>query len=135
MPSATKTHTPSVISDRCVDAARPLKVICIGAGISGILAAINLPQQVQNLDLTIYDKNEELGGTWFENKYPGCACGEVCCLIAAGKDTLIAHQTYPLIAISYPSKPTPHGHHSTPKPLKFSYIGRNWQTSMAAENT
>lgn len=135
MPSATNAHTPSVISDRCVDAARPLKVICIGAGISGILAAINLPQQVQKLDLTIYDKNEELGGTWFENKYPGCACGEFCRLIAAGKHTLIAHQTYPLIAINCPSKPTPDGHHSTPKPLKFSNTGRSWQTSMAAGNT
>lgn len=135
MPSATNTHTPPVISDRCVDAARPLKVICIGAGISGILAAINLPQQVQNLDLTIYDKNEELGGTWFENSYPGCACGEFCRLIVVGKHALIAHQTYHLIAINCPLKPTLHGHHSTPKPLKFLNTGRNWQISMAAGNT
>ena len=124
MPSATNKQTPSVMPDRCVDAARPLKVICIGAGISGILAAINLPQQVQNLDLTIYDKNEELGGTWFENKYPGCACGELCRFIVAGKHTLIAHQTYPLIAISCPSKPTLRGLHSTPKPLRSSNTGR-----------
>ena len=62
-------------ADRCIDSARPLKVICIGAGISGILAAIKLPQQVQNLELILYDKNKELGGTWFENHYPGVACG------------------------------------------------------------
>ena len=135
MPSATNTHTPSVIFDRCVDAARPLKVICVGAGISGILAAINLPQQVQNLDLTIYDKNEELGGTWFENKYPGCACGELYRFMVAGKHTLIAHQTYPLIAISYPSKQTPHGLHSTLKPRRSLNTGRNWRTSMTAGNT
>ena len=134
MPSATNTQTPSVIPDRCVDAARPLRVICIGAGISGILAAINLPQQVQKLDLTVYDKNEELGGTWFENKYPGCACGELCRFMVAGKHTLIAYQIYPLIAISCPSKPTPRGPHSMPKPLKSLNTGRNWQTSMAAGN-
>ncbi len=76
MPSATNHSFGSIVSDRTIDNVRPLKVICIGAGVSGILAAINLPKQVQQLDLAIYDKNEELGGTWFGNKYPGCACGE-----------------------------------------------------------
>lgn len=75
MPTATHLQSGTIISNRSVDSVRPLKVICIGAGISGILAAINLPKQVQKLDLIIYEKNEELGGTWFENKYPGCACG------------------------------------------------------------
>lgn len=65
------------ISERSVDEARPLKVIYIGAGISGILAAIKFRQAVPNLDLTIYEKNTDLGGTWFENKYPGCACGVI----------------------------------------------------------
>lgn len=71
-----KYYTP-FISERSVDEARPLKVIYIGAGISGILAAIKYRQAVPNLDLTIYEKNRELGGTWFENKYPGCACGVI----------------------------------------------------------
>lgn len=71
-----KYFTP-FISERSVDEARPLKVIYIGAGISGILAAIKFREAVPNLDLTIYEKNSELGGTWFENKYPGCACGTI----------------------------------------------------------
>ncbi|OQU98935.1 hypothetical protein CLAIMM_04644 [Cladophialophora immunda] len=25
-------------------------------------------------DLTLYEKNDDFGGTWYENKYPGCAC-------------------------------------------------------------
>ncbi|KAI9840562.1 MAG: hypothetical protein M1837_001542 [Sclerophora amabilis] len=67
--------SPSMhIPNRSIDSVRPLKVICVGAGISGILAAIRLPQRVQKLDLTIYDKNKDLGGTWFENDYPGVAC-------------------------------------------------------------
>ncbi|KAF5661752.1 monooxygenase [Fusarium heterosporum] len=28
----------------------------------------------QNYALTIYEKNPQVGGTWFENTYPGCAC-------------------------------------------------------------
>ncbi|KAH6880730.1 flavin-binding monooxygenase [Thelonectria olida] len=51
-----------------------MKVIVIGAGISGILASIRLPRRIPNLDLVVYDKNPEVGGTWYENKYPGIAC-------------------------------------------------------------
>lgn len=57
------------LSQLPVDHARPIKVVCIGAGYSGILAAIRLPQKIKNLDLTIYEKNEDIGGTWFENRY------------------------------------------------------------------
>lgn len=51
---------------------RPLKIICCGAGISGL----NLAHEVEtggfpNCQLTIYEKNSDLGGTWFENRYPG----------------------------------------------------------------
>jgi cation diffusion facilitator CzcD-associated flavoprotein CzcO len=53
---------------RPIDECRPIKVICIGAGISGILTAIRFPQHIKNLDLTVYEKNEGPGGTWFENK-------------------------------------------------------------------
>ncbi|CAK7199559.1 hypothetical protein SEUCBS139899_002239 [Sporothrix eucalyptigena] len=57
-----------------IDYARPMKVIVIGAGISGILAAIRFPRRIPNLDLVVYDKNPEVGGTWYENRYPGVAC-------------------------------------------------------------
>lgn len=58
-----------------IDYARPMKVIVIGAGISGILAGVRFPRRIPNLELVIYDKNPEVGGTWYENKYPGVACG------------------------------------------------------------
>ncbi|KAF8807916.1 FAD/NAD(P)-binding domain-containing protein [Phlegmacium glaucopus] len=57
-----------------VDQARPIKVIVIGAGYSGIVAGVRFRQRVQNLDLTIYDSNAGVGGTWFANKYPGLRC-------------------------------------------------------------
>ncbi|PYI32725.1 monooxygenase [Aspergillus indologenus CBS 114.80] len=53
---------------------RRLRVVVIGAGISGIQIAHDLTSRMRNIDLEIYDKNEGAGGTWFENRYPGCAC-------------------------------------------------------------
>ncbi|KAF2460341.1 hypothetical protein BDY21DRAFT_280493 [Lineolata rhizophorae] len=62
------------LHDAPVENCRPIKVIVIGAGYSGIYCGIRLPERIRNLDLTIYDKNEGFGGTWWENRYPGCAC-------------------------------------------------------------
>lgn len=44
----------------------------IGAGMSGILAAIKLREA--GLDFTVFEKAEKVGGTWRENTYPGIAC-------------------------------------------------------------
>lgn len=44
--------------------------IVIGAGISGICAGIEL--QRLGIDYMLFEKNEDFGGTWFENRYPGC---------------------------------------------------------------
>jgi cation diffusion facilitator CzcD-associated flavoprotein CzcO len=68
-------YTHPLISERAVDEPRPLKVIYIGAGVSGICAAIQFPKYVPNLERAIDEKNADVGGTWFENRYPGCACG------------------------------------------------------------
>ena len=53
-----------------------MKVICIGAGMCGIAVGSLFPQHIPNLELTIYEKNTEVGGTWFENHYPGLRPGE-----------------------------------------------------------
>ncbi|KAJ7889596.1 FAD/NAD-P-binding domain-containing protein [Mycena leptocephala] len=60
--------------DFSIDDHRPIKVICIGAGFSGILSAIRLQQKVSNLDFKIYEKADGAGGTWRANRYPGAAC-------------------------------------------------------------
>lgn len=46
------------------------RVAVIGAGVSGIAAGYRL-QQTQ-LDFTLFEKNEDVGGVWWENRYPGC---------------------------------------------------------------
>lgn len=48
-----------------------LSAIIIGAGASGLCAAIRLGEQ--GIPYTVFEKNEHLGGTWYENRYPGCA--------------------------------------------------------------
>jgi 4-hydroxyacetophenone monooxygenase len=46
------------------------EVAIIGAGMSGLAAAYRLIQA--GVDVTIFEKNADVGGTWFENVYPGC---------------------------------------------------------------
>ncbi len=45
-------------------------VVVIGAGVSGLLAAIKLDQL--GVPFTVIEKNDDVGGTWLENRYPGC---------------------------------------------------------------
>jgi cation diffusion facilitator CzcD-associated flavoprotein CzcO len=52
---------------------RPLRFAIVGAGMSGILAAIRLEEAGYG-DVVIYEKADRLGGTWRENTYPGIAC-------------------------------------------------------------
>jgi 4-hydroxyacetophenone monooxygenase len=51
-------------------AARRLHVLVIGAGMSGLLAAIRLEQA--GVPFEVVEKNADVGGTWLENTYPGC---------------------------------------------------------------
>ncbi|KAF2088438.1 FAD/NAD(P)-binding domain-containing protein [Saccharata proteae CBS 121410] len=53
---------------------RKLRVLTIGAGFSGILMAYQIQKYCTNVEHVVYEKNEDIGGTWFENRYPGCAC-------------------------------------------------------------
>ncbi|MFT5696400.1 MAG: cation diffusion facilitator CzcD-associated flavoprotein CzcO [Myxococcota bacterium] len=52
---------------------RELRVVVIGAGMSGILAAIRLREE-GIADVTVYEKGDRVGGTWRENTYPGLSC-------------------------------------------------------------
>lgn len=45
-------------------------VAIIGAGISGVCMAIKLA--AAGVNFTVFEKDDDLGGTWLENVYPGC---------------------------------------------------------------
>ena len=49
---------------------RAFSVAIVGAGMSGLMAAYRLKQA--GVPFVILEKNDEVGGTWYENRYPGC---------------------------------------------------------------
>jgi cation diffusion facilitator CzcD-associated flavoprotein CzcO len=54
-------------------AATHTEVAILGAGFAGICMAIRM-QQKGHRDFVIFEKADDLGGTWRDNTYPGCAC-------------------------------------------------------------
>lgn len=48
------------------------RTLIIGSGFSGLGMGIALQQQ--GVDFLILEKADEIGGTWRDNTYPGCAC-------------------------------------------------------------
>jgi cation diffusion facilitator CzcD-associated flavoprotein CzcO len=49
-----------------------LPIIIVGAGFSGLLMGIELRKR--KIPFLIIEKSEGIGGTWFENTYPGAGC-------------------------------------------------------------
>jgi 4-hydroxyacetophenone monooxygenase len=45
-------------------------VVVIGCGMAGLLAAIRLEEA--GIPFSVIEKNRSVGGTWYENRYPGC---------------------------------------------------------------
>jgi len=70
------------------------KVLVIGAGLTGLAAAVKLEEA--GYDHVVIEKNPEVGGTWWENRYPG-----------VGVDT-------PSHFYSYSFEITPEWHHYHP---------------------
>jgi cation diffusion facilitator CzcD-associated flavoprotein CzcO len=48
-------------------------VLIVGGGFSGLCMAIKLRQAGMNSFLLL-EKSDDIGGTWYDNRYPGCAC-------------------------------------------------------------
>ncbi|KAF9128493.1 hypothetical protein BGX30_014303 [Mortierella sp. GBA39] len=55
------------------DGSTPVVAI-IGSGFSGICAAIRIQTQLNISTFTIFELEPDIGGTWWSNTYPGCAC-------------------------------------------------------------
>ena len=52
---------------------RCVRVVILGTGFSGLGMAIRLKQRGEK-DFMIIEKASDIGGTWRDNTYPGCAC-------------------------------------------------------------
>jgi cation diffusion facilitator CzcD-associated flavoprotein CzcO len=48
-------------------------VLIVGGGFSGLCMAIKLREAGMNSFLLL-EKSDDIGGTWYDNRYPGCAC-------------------------------------------------------------
>lgn len=58
---------------------KKLRVVTIGAGFSGLILAHKLQHEHVNemqdlVDHVIYESKDVVGGTWFNNTYPGVQC-------------------------------------------------------------
>ncbi|KIW94128.1 uncharacterized protein Z519_05444 [Cladophialophora bantiana CBS 173.52] len=52
----------------------PMRVLIVRARAAGLQIAYKALKQLSNVTFTIYEKNADVGGTWLENRYPGCTC-------------------------------------------------------------
>jgi cation diffusion facilitator CzcD-associated flavoprotein CzcO len=50
-----------------------VEIAIVGSGFSGLGMAIRLKQDGQD-DFVVLERDDEVGGTWWANTYPGCAC-------------------------------------------------------------
>ena len=78
-------------------------VVIVGAGVSGLGLSVQLTGL--GIDHVIVEKNADVGGTWFENRYPGC-----------GVDT--PNQFY---SFSYAANPN-WGYHFSPRSELQAYL-------------
>ncbi|HEY9310884.1 NAD(P)/FAD-dependent oxidoreductase [Williamsia sp.] len=62
-------YVPTNVAAQVESAMPDLGVIVVGAGISGMTCAINLSKA--GIPYTVIERNEHVGGTWWENRYPG----------------------------------------------------------------
>ncbi|CAK9782911.1 FAD/NAD(P)-binding domain-containing protein [Cutaneotrichosporon oleaginosum] len=65
---------PYSFPDITMGTRRRVRVISIGGGASAINLAFQFKTHMTDLEHVAYDRNPTLGGTWLENRYPGCAC-------------------------------------------------------------
>lgn len=50
-----------------------MRIVIVGAGPAGLAMAMRL-KQAGHADFTIVERSSGVGGTWHDNRYPGCGC-------------------------------------------------------------
>lgn len=68
--SGQSSKDPQFDQPQLRDAARRMRVLVVGAGMSGLLSGIRLSQA--GIPFEIVESNPDVGGTWLVNTYPGC---------------------------------------------------------------
>ena len=60
----------SALTELPREARANFNVVVVGAGMSGLLAGIRLKEA--GIPFTIVERHADVGGTWYQNTYPGC---------------------------------------------------------------
>ncbi|MGV9713240.1 flavin-containing monooxygenase [Gordonia sp. NPDC003424] len=61
--------THATVDTQDPDAVEHLSAIVIGAGVAGMMMSVRLTEL--GIEHTVLEKNDEVGGSWWENRYPG----------------------------------------------------------------
>ncbi|KAM0266699.1 hypothetical protein ACHAPA_006621 [Fusarium lateritium] len=69
-----QAHPAYQILEKPSRVGRKLRIICLGGGASALNFAHEIDISPLDLELVCYEKNPSIGGTWYENRYPGCGC-------------------------------------------------------------
>jgi len=69
----TTTDTAAPADATAPGETRHVRVAIVGTGFSGLGMAIRLKQQGSD-DFVVFERAGDIGGTWRDNTYPGCAC-------------------------------------------------------------
>ncbi|KAI9818370.1 MAG: hypothetical protein M1827_000428 [Pycnora praestabilis] len=72
--NGVKSSSEYTVTEAPMGTRRHLRIVTIGAGASGLNMARHVELHMDNIEHIVYEKNRDVGGTWFENRYPGCAC-------------------------------------------------------------
>lgn len=58
------------VQEQPIHTGRKIRVLCAGAGASGLLLIYKIKHNFYDSDVEIqvYEKNKDLGGTWLENR-------------------------------------------------------------------
>src|SRR3954453_21474334 len=69
----TATAQPRSPDGDAASARRHVRVGIVGAGFAGLGMEIRLKAAGED-DFVVWEREEEIGGTWWANTYPGCRC-------------------------------------------------------------
>ena len=68
------TEDDVTILEQLCGTRKKLRIAVLGAGVSGLNFFKRAEERLKNVEIVCYEKNDDVGGTWYENRYPGCAC-------------------------------------------------------------
>ncbi|KAI0483227.1 hypothetical protein GGR56DRAFT_663768 [Xylariaceae sp. FL0804] len=71
---AAAARAPYTVVEKPLGTLKHVRIVGIGTGASGLNMIRTLRTHLTNYEHVVYEKNNKVGGTWFENRYPGCRC-------------------------------------------------------------